>query len=159
MSGSRARPWTCLPAWSPSSSPPPPGRRHRRRRLPGTARTDQVLHQGEPRRAGPEAGIDRPRPPHLRALFQGEELTVGRLTQRCRLAKCREELGRGGPSGPGVSVIAERWGFAHPTRFTRAFRTAYGMTPSEWQAAARDADATDCPRLTQIRQWSFPFLV
>lgn len=79
---------------------------------------------------------------YLHKLFQDEELTVGRLIQRCRLEKCRDELGRGGPSGPGVSAIAQRWGFSHPAQFTRAFRAAYGMSPSSWRAAAHDADAT-----------------
>ncbi|MFJ4427586.1 helix-turn-helix domain-containing protein [Streptomyces bobili] len=79
---------------------------------------------------------------YLHKLFQDEELTVGRLIQRRRLEKCREELGRGGRPGPGVSAVAQRWGFSHPTQFARAFRAAYGMSPSTWQARAHDADAT-----------------
>ena len=79
---------------------------------------------------------------YLHKLFQDEELTVGRLIQRCRLEKCREELRRGGQATPGVSAVAQRWGFSHPTHFTRAFRAAYGMSPSEWQAAAHGAEMT-----------------
>jgi len=80
---------------------------------------------------------------YLHKLFRDEELTVGRLIQRSRLEKCRDELRCRGRSAPGVSVVAQRWGFSHPTHFTRVFRAAYGMSPSEWQAAARDAaDAT-----------------
>ncbi|MFF2198440.1 AraC family transcriptional regulator, partial [Streptomyces sp. NPDC058157] len=37
--------------------------------------------------------------------------------------------------------VAQRWGFVSPSHFSRAFRAAYGMTPREWQAAARHRSA------------------
>lgn len=80
---------------------------------------------------------------YLHKLFQDEELTVGRLIQRCRLEKCREDLRRPRRSHPGVSAVAQRWGFSHPSQFTRAFRTAYGMSPSQWQTTAEEADGTE----------------
>ena len=30
-----------------------------------------------------------------------------------------------------VAHIAQRWGFVHPGRFSRAYRAAYGRFPSE----------------------------
>jgi AraC family transcriptional regulator, positive regulator of tynA and feaB len=54
-----------------------------------------------------------------------------------RLARARGELAaRGEP----ISVIARRWGFADSSHFTRAFRTHYGTTPSDYRASTRDAE-------------------
>ncbi|MDQ1033121.1 AraC-like DNA-binding protein [Streptomyces umbrinus] len=78
---------------------------------------------------------------YLHKLFQGEATTVSRWIKQCRLEKCCEELHRGGRSAPSVSAIAQRWGFPHPAHFTRAFRAAYGMSPSQWQAAHTTAPA------------------
>ena len=36
-----------------------------------------------------------------------------------------------------VSAIGMRWGYPRPSDFTRAFRTTYGMTPSEYRAASQ----------------------
>ncbi|WP_405752734.1 AraC family transcriptional regulator [Streptomyces sp. NBC_00012] len=32
--------------------------------------------------------------------------------------------------------MAHRWGFSSPSHFSRTFRGAYGMSPSEWQSPA-----------------------
>jgi AraC-like DNA-binding protein len=32
-----------------------------------------------------------------------------------------------------IAAIARRWGFKDPTHFTRRFRAAYGVLPSEWR--------------------------
>ncbi|MFD8478001.1 helix-turn-helix domain-containing protein [Kitasatospora sp. NPDC059673] len=70
---------------------------------------------------------------YLHRLFEGEEVTVSRLILRARLDACAQELSRRGPSGPSVSAVAQRWGFASPTHFSRAFRAAYGVSPREWR--------------------------
>ncbi|MEY9947889.1 helix-turn-helix domain-containing protein [Kitasatospora sp. GAS206B] len=71
---------------------------------------------------------------YLHRLFEGEDVTVGRLIQQCRLEACARELARRGRSVPTVSAVAQRWGFVNPAHFSRAFRAAYGVSPREWRA-------------------------
>jgi AraC-like DNA-binding protein len=69
----------------------------------------------------------------LHKLFEGEGITVSRLIQRRRLQECARDLARGdGGEGP-VSGVARRWGFTNAAHFSRLFRDAYGMTPSQWR--------------------------
>ncbi|GAA2230629.1 helix-turn-helix domain-containing protein [Streptomyces nogalater] len=79
---------------------------------------------------------------YLHRLFEGEGTTVGRLIQQRRLQECGRELARRGRTAPTVSAVAQRWGFVNPAHFSRAFRAAYGVTPSEWRSlrTARGAD-------------------
>ncbi|MBP2327175.1 AraC-like DNA-binding protein [Kibdelosporangium banguiense] len=51
-----------------------------------------------------------------------------------RLHGAREELIRPGSRGRTIAMVARQWGFSDPTHFTRRFRSAYGVTPSEWRA-------------------------
>ncbi|MCU7826821.1 AraC family transcriptional regulator [Kitasatospora sp. DSM 101779] len=51
--------------------------------------------------------------------------------RRVRLARAHEELKAATPQdGVTVTVVAARWGFAHPGRFAEAYRRAYGVAPS-----------------------------
>jgi AraC family transcriptional regulator, positive regulator of tynA and feaB len=69
--------------------------------------------------------------------FASAGQTVGEVVRVRRLARARGELAaRGEP----ISVIARRWGFADSSHFTRAFRTHYGTTPSDYRASTRDAE-------------------
>ncbi|MEM1417944.1 MAG: helix-turn-helix domain-containing protein [Myxococcota bacterium] len=65
----------------------------------------------------------------------------GRSTARFlwgeRLEACRRDL-RAQP-GARVSEVAFRWGFSDAAHFSRAFRRAYGVTPTAWRAALRRA--------------------
>jgi AraC-like DNA-binding protein len=70
---------------------------------------------------------------YLHRLFEGEGITIGRLVQQRRLEECARELARHGRTNATVSAVARRWGFVSPTHFSRAFRTAYGVSPSEWR--------------------------
>ncbi|MEU8543836.1 helix-turn-helix domain-containing protein [Streptomyces sp. NPDC048717] len=72
---------------------------------------------------------------YLHRLFEaeGEGVTVRRLIQHRRLQECARELGRRGRVVPTVSAVAHRWGFANPAHFSRAFRAAYGISPSQWR--------------------------
>ncbi|AZM93821.1 helix-turn-helix domain-containing protein [Streptomyces sp. W1SF4] len=74
---------------------------------------------------------------YLHKLFHAEGTTLGRWVLRERLERCRRELARPGRGVPAVGAVAQRWGFVSPSHFSRAFRAAYGMSPREWQAAAR----------------------
>ncbi|MEU6845810.1 helix-turn-helix domain-containing protein [Streptomyces sp. NPDC046716] len=71
---------------------------------------------------------------YLHRLFEKENLTVSRLIQRRRLARCARELLRGGAAGPSVAAVAHRWGFVSSAHFSRSFRGVYGHSPREWRA-------------------------
>ncbi|MER5796193.1 helix-turn-helix domain-containing protein [Streptomyces sp. NPDC001980] len=40
-----------------------------------------------------------------------------------------------------IHAVATCWGYPQPDRFSRAFRTAVGMSPSEYRVAMRTAPA------------------
>ncbi|AXE81099.1 AraC family transcriptional regulator [Streptomyces atratus] len=73
---------------------------------------------------------------YLHKLFQSEGTTVSQLIRLRRLAACRYELGRAPDRRLAVAAVAHRWGFVSASHFSRVFRAAYGMSPSEWQASA-----------------------
>jgi len=50
-----------------------------------------------------------------------------------RLQGARDELTRPESRQRTIAMVARRWGFSAPTHFSRRFRTAYGLTPSEWR--------------------------
>ncbi|MER6531555.1 helix-turn-helix domain-containing protein [Streptomyces sp. NPDC001508] len=55
---------------------------------------------------------------------------------RCqRLSRARRDLADPLLATRPVHAIAARWGFHRPADFTRAFRTAYGITPTEYRSA------------------------
>ncbi|MGA4847249.1 helix-turn-helix domain-containing protein [Streptomyces sp. G5(2025)] len=70
---------------------------------------------------------------YLHKLFEGHGSTVGRWIQHRRLEEARGELARPGRGDITVSAVARRWGFASATYFSRGFRAAYGMSPSDWR--------------------------
>ncbi|MYX96133.1 helix-turn-helix domain-containing protein [Streptomyces sp. SID486] len=79
---------------------------------------------------------------YLHKLFEGQGSTVGRWIQHRRLEEARRELARPGTGDIAVSAVARRWGFANATHFSRSFRTAYGMSPSDWRSRTRPARDT-----------------
>ncbi|MEU5159446.1 AraC family transcriptional regulator [Streptomyces sp. NPDC020875] len=59
------------------------------------------------------------------------DTTPMRYLRRVRLAEAHAELLAADPgSGATVAATAARWGFAHPGRFTREYRAAYGRGPA-----------------------------
>ncbi|GHK01486.1 hypothetical protein SY2F82_32830 [Streptomyces sp. Y2F8-2] len=70
---------------------------------------------------------------YLHKLFEGHDCTVGRWIQHRRLTEARRELARPGRNDTTVSAVARRWGFASATHFSRSFRAAYGVSPSDWR--------------------------
>ncbi|MYV70981.1 helix-turn-helix domain-containing protein [Streptomyces sp. SID2131] len=71
----------------------------------------------------------------LHQLFRGlGEETVQTRIRRRRLERCRDDLARPRLAGQPVAVIAARWGFSGPAVFSRSFREAYGMSPTEFRA-------------------------
>ncbi|WP_280717756.1 helix-turn-helix domain-containing protein [Kitasatospora sp. MAP5-34] len=82
---------------------------------------------------------------YLHRLFESEGVTVGRFIQQCRLEACARELARRSRTAPTVSAVAQRWGFVNPAHFSRAFRAAYGMSPSDWRARRTSEGAAGPP--------------
>ncbi|QFR01001.1 helix-turn-helix domain-containing protein [Streptomyces phaeolivaceus] len=87
---------------------------------------------------------------YLHKLFQDEGTTVGRWIQRRRLEECRRDLVLGIRNRRTIASVAGRWGFLSATHFSRVFRAAYGMSPSEWRDAAAPL-ASRPPRLSPPR--------
>ncbi|MFE6334250.1 helix-turn-helix domain-containing protein [Streptomyces sp. NPDC057798] len=83
---------------------------------------------------------------YLHKVFAGEGTTLSRWIQQRRLDECRRELARLDGTEPASSfaAVARRWGFVNAAHFSRSFRAAYGVTPSEWRRirTGTDADAS-----------------
>ncbi|NMO49839.1 helix-turn-helix domain-containing protein [Actinoplanes sp. TBRC 11911] len=73
---------------------------------------------------------------YLHRLFRGEGETVAGFIRRERLEGTHRDLADPAYAGMPIHVVAARWGFPHAAEFTRAFRSAYGMPPSEHRRAA-----------------------
>jgi AraC-like DNA-binding protein len=65
----------------------------------------------------------------LHALFEDVDESVAGLVRSERLARCLEDLQRS--NGGSVTDIAFRWGFCDAAHFSRVFKRAFGLTPSE----------------------------
>ncbi|KJK59111.1 helix-turn-helix domain-containing protein [Saccharothrix sp. ST-888] len=70
---------------------------------------------------------------YLHKLFHFEGVTVARWIQRQRLDMARRDLARPTAGHLTVAAVAGRWGFVSASHFSRAFRSAYGVSPSEWR--------------------------
>jgi AraC-like DNA-binding protein len=71
---------------------------------------------------------------HLHRLFARRGGTVAQRIQRMRLERCRRDLRDLRCDHRSITDIARRWGFPDLAAFSRAFRAAYGISPSEWRA-------------------------
>ncbi|MGW4736264.1 helix-turn-helix domain-containing protein, partial [Streptomyces shenzhenensis] len=74
---------------------------------------------------------------YLHRLFQDEEETVAASIRRQRLERARRDLSEPGLCTIPIHAIAARWGFPRATDFTRAFRAAYDMPPSDYRRHVR----------------------
>ncbi|MEV7090196.1 helix-turn-helix domain-containing protein [Streptomyces sp. NPDC093085] len=70
---------------------------------------------------------------YLHRLFQQEDTTVTSWIRRRRLERARHNLTDPLLRDTPIHTIATRWGFTHPAGFSRAFRTAYGLPPSDYR--------------------------
>ncbi|MEV7283301.1 AraC family transcriptional regulator [Streptomyces sp. NPDC093252] len=70
---------------------------------------------------------------YLHKLFQSTGVTVNQWVRQRRLHLSRRELGRMSNRRLTVAAVARRSGFISHAHFSRVFRNAYGMSPSEWQ--------------------------
>ncbi|WP_093779453.1 AraC family transcriptional regulator [Streptomyces sp. yr375] len=71
---------------------------------------------------------------YLYRLFQAEGLTVASYIRDQRLEHARRDLADPRLRALPIHVVAARRGFPRAAEFTRAFRTAYGVPPSEVRA-------------------------
>ncbi|MEV4582952.1 helix-turn-helix domain-containing protein [Nonomuraea jabiensis] len=69
----------------------------------------------------------------LHRLFAAQGTTVSEWIRTRRLEQCRRELASADHRHLPIRAIAARWGYNHPGNFTRAFRTAYGLSPDEYR--------------------------
>ncbi|MFJ8786936.1 helix-turn-helix domain-containing protein [Streptomyces sp. NPDC102476] len=60
------------------------------------------------------------------------DISLGDWIRTHRLEACRQALADGPVTTP-IGAIARRHGFRDLSSFSRAFRAAYGMSPSEWR--------------------------
>jgi AraC-like DNA-binding protein len=77
----------------------------------------------------------------VRSLQEGFRRYVGSspmaYLQQVRLTRAHDTMRREDPSRTTVASVAHRWGFAHLGRFASAYRSRYGVSPSETLRAAR----------------------
>jgi AraC-like DNA-binding protein len=78
---------------------------------------------------------------HLYKLFESSEISVAGWIRERRLERCRRDLADPTLADRSVTAIAARWGFTDPAHFSRAFRAAYGLPPTEYRQTADAASA------------------
>ena len=69
----------------------------------------------------------------LHELFRARPETVAAAIRRRRLERCQADLTDPRLRHRAIGEIALGWGFRHPADFSRAFRTAYGMSPRDFR--------------------------
>ncbi|QDY79757.1 helix-turn-helix domain-containing protein [Streptomyces qinzhouensis] len=70
---------------------------------------------------------------YLYKIFQEQDLAVADWIRRRRLEGCCRDLAHPELRSRTVQAIAARWGFTDPAQFSRVFRKAFGMTPTEYR--------------------------
>ncbi|MET8114793.1 helix-turn-helix domain-containing protein [Streptomyces prasinus] len=73
----------------------------------------------------------------LHRLFRHHGTSVAAFIRQQRLERSRRDLADPRLSRLSIRVVAARCGFFRPADFTRAFRIAYGMPPSEYRRFVR----------------------
>ena len=73
---------------------------------------------------------------HLHNVFQESGSTVASWIRTRRLERIRRELRDPLHNGTSVGAVAARWGFLDAAHFSRTFRDAYGVSPSDWRRGA-----------------------
>ncbi|MFE7529151.1 helix-turn-helix domain-containing protein [Kitasatospora sp. NPDC057542] len=81
----------------------------------------------------------------LYRIFRKQDTTPAAHIRHRRLERCRLDLADPRLWQLTVHAVAARWGFPRPAEFTRAFRTAYGLTPSEWREREGDRERHALP--------------
>ncbi|WP_397427895.1 helix-turn-helix domain-containing protein [Pseudolysinimonas sp.] len=71
---------------------------------------------------------------HLHGLFRQKGTTVSTWIRERRLENCRRDLIDPLNAHISVGAVASRWGFVEAAHFSRVFKAAFGMSPSELRA-------------------------
>lgn len=74
---------------------------------------------------------------HLHRLFETQGTTVADWIRHRRLDRCRRDLLDSAQLTRPVGAIGTRWGFTDPAHFSRVFRAAYGLPPSEYRLTGK----------------------
>ena len=74
---------------------------------------------------------------YLHKLFELEGTSVCRWIRRSRLECCRRDLADPELGHRTILAIASQWGLPGPQHFSRAFRSAYGVSPRELRRQAK----------------------
>lgn len=74
---------------------------------------------------------------YLHRIFRDEDETVAAWIRGQRLERARRDLADPALAATPVHVIGARWGFSRASDFTRAFRGAYGVPPSDCRPGGR----------------------
>ncbi|MFB7263178.1 helix-turn-helix domain-containing protein [Streptomyces nojiriensis] len=75
----------------------------------------------------------------LHVLFREGPESVAAVVRRRRLERCRTDLARPELAGRPVHEIGARWCFTNAAAFSRAFRDAYAISPTEFRRTAARA--------------------
>lgn len=78
---------------------------------------------------------------YLHRLFEEHPVPVARFIRDRRLERIRQDLAAPEFRTRPVRAVAARWGLTDPDRFSRVFHQRYGMSPRDYRAALREADA------------------
>jgi AraC-like DNA-binding protein len=70
---------------------------------------------------------------YLHKLFQQEGHTIAGWVRQRRLERCQRDLANPRLAARPINVIATRWGFTNAAHFSQVFRSAYGLSPSEFR--------------------------
>jgi AraC-like DNA-binding protein len=73
---------------------------------------------------------------HLHNVFHESGTTVASWIRTQRLEGARRELRDPLHAGQSVGAVAARWGFLDAAHFSRIFRDAFGVSPSDWRRGA-----------------------
>lgn len=76
---------------------------------------------------------------YLHKLFQQDGHTVAGWIRERRLEQCRRDLADRRLAARPIHAIATRWGFTSPAQFSRAFRSAYGLSARRFRQQCRTA--------------------
>jgi AraC-like DNA-binding protein len=77
---------------------------------------------------------------YLYKLFETQQTTVSSWIRQRRLERCRHDLLDPALRDETVGAIAARWGLMDPAHFSRTFRAAYGLAPTEYREIAGKPD-------------------
>jgi AraC-like DNA-binding protein len=73
---------------------------------------------------------------HLHNVFHESGTTVASFIRSQRLDGARRDLRDPLHAGKSVGAVAARWGFLDAAHFSRTFRDAFGVPPSDWRRGA-----------------------